>query len=180
MKIAVIGWGSLVWAPDSLKLRGEWQSNGPTLPVEFARTSKNGRLTLVLTPGARPVPTLWARLDCATVEDAREALRLREGTSAPWIGSWPGPAPRHALGTAEISAWAEAQGLDAVVWTALRPRFRSQDDLAPSEAEAIAYMRSLDDAAGPLAREYVERAPAQVETAYRRAFEQELGWRQRS
>jgi len=60
MKIAYIGWGSLIWKQGSLKLRGTWQSDGPYLPVEFARVSQDGRLTLVLCRGVSPVQTLWA------------------------------------------------------------------------------------------------------------------------
>jgi len=60
MKIAYIGWGSLIWKQGSLKLRGIWQSDGPYLPVEFARVSQDGRLTLVLCRGVSSVQTLWA------------------------------------------------------------------------------------------------------------------------
>ena len=57
MKIACIGWGSLVWSPGVLRCKGEWQLDGPFLPLEFARTSKDGRLTLVLSK--RGLTALW-------------------------------------------------------------------------------------------------------------------------
>ena len=46
MKIAVLGWGSLIWDPKELDANNEWNNDGPFLPIEFARISNNGRLTL--------------------------------------------------------------------------------------------------------------------------------------
>jgi hypothetical protein len=52
MKIAVIGWGSLIWCPGSLRIQTAWHNDGPSLPIEFARILKDGRLTLVIRPGS--------------------------------------------------------------------------------------------------------------------------------
>ena len=62
MKIAILGWGSLIWLPKDLKFdtNSGWKENGPVLPIEFARISKDGRLTLVITPNGTEVPTLYA------------------------------------------------------------------------------------------------------------------------
>lgn len=159
-----------------LRLAGEWQPDGPALPLEFARTSKDGRLTLVLTPGAPLVPTLWVMLDYATSNGAQAALSGRENCPVYSIGLWPGPAPRHAVGADLIAAWAEEKRLDAVVWTALRPKFRGQN-MAPESAEAaIAYLQGLGPEASAAAREYVTTAPACVRTPFRAAFEEHLGW----
>ena len=46
MKIAILGWASLVWNPQQLPHKGDWKSGGPRLPIEFSRVSKDGRLTL--------------------------------------------------------------------------------------------------------------------------------------
>lgn len=161
-----------------LRLAGEWQADGPSLPVEFARTSKDGRLTLVLTQDAPLVPTMWVMLDYATSSGAQAALSGRENCPVYSIGLWPGPAPRHAVGSDIIAAWAQVKDLDAVVWTALRPKFQGQN-MAPESADAaVAYLQGLGPEASAAAREYVSTAPACVRTPFRAAFEAQLGWRQ--
>jgi hypothetical protein len=81
------------------------------------------------------------------------------------------------VGSGAIATWAAARGIEAVVWTALQPKFNKVPGQVPESADAaIAYLRQLDAKSQARAREYVERAPAQVKTAFRRAFEQELGW----
>jgi hypothetical protein len=49
--IAVIGWGSLIWCPGILRTKSRWHSDGPALPIEFARISGDNRLSLVIHPG---------------------------------------------------------------------------------------------------------------------------------
>jgi hypothetical protein len=177
-RVACIGWGSLVWNPGELRCVGDWQPDGPALPVEFARTSQDGRLTLVLTDGTTTVPTLWVELDYASVQAARDALRVRERTASRFVGLWPGPVPAHSVGAEAIASWALDRMLDAVVWTALPPKFQGQDGQSPGSADAaVEYLRSLNGEALAKAREYVERAPVQIQTPYRRAFDAQLGWR---
>jgi hypothetical protein len=63
MLIACLGWGSLVWDPRELPVRGTWLTNGPFLPIEFARESSDGRITLVLVPDTIAVAqSLWASM----------------------------------------------------------------------------------------------------------------------
>ncbi len=80
MKIAVIGWGSIVWDPGELATGSRWHSDGPELPVEFARKSRDGRLTLVIHESSSDQRTYWALSALDTVEAARESLRQREGS----------------------------------------------------------------------------------------------------
>ena len=78
MKIACLGWGSLVWDPRSLHVRSYWFADGPLLPIEFARESKDGRVTLVITPSSPPVRSLWALSSLDSVDAAKADLVLRE------------------------------------------------------------------------------------------------------
>ena len=177
MKIACLGWGSIVWHPGVLRGLGGWRADGPELPIEFARTAQDGRLTLVLTPGAGPVRSLWTELDYTKPLHAREALAGREGCVLSAVGLWPGKQPDHTLSADLIAAWAQERGFDAVVWTALKPKFNKIDGLEPPSVEAaVAYLKQLDAPRQAKAREYVVRAPTQVTTPFRRAFEQQLGW----
>jgi hypothetical protein len=41
MKIAILGWGSLLWDPADLQLATPFEPGGPSLPIEFCRVSKN-------------------------------------------------------------------------------------------------------------------------------------------
>ena len=77
MKIAILGWGSLIWLPKDLKFdtNSGWKENGPVLPIEFARISKDGRLTLVITPNGTEVPTLYAVMSRRGERNKEEKLR---------------------------------------------------------------------------------------------------------
>jgi len=81
MRILCLGWGSLIWNPESLPIKDEWKTDGPALPIEFARQSRDGRLTLVVAQGSWNVEVLWAELDVQTIEDAKSSLAKREGIS---------------------------------------------------------------------------------------------------
>lgn len=178
MRIACLGWGSLIWDLNGLPIAGEsdgWYSDGPYLPVEFARQSSRNRLTLVLLPEGKPVQTLWAEMIPTELAIAREALRCREGASnRNAIGVW--PTRDVYLHSEAIGAWAQSKSFDAVVWTALTPKFDGEE-ATPTEDQVLNYLRVLkrNGSAGE-AEIYVRRAPAQVRTPYRDAIERELGW----
>ena len=59
MKIAIIGWGYLIWDRRGLDVLPEWQPDGPLLPLEFARFADPPRIVPVLVAGAPPQPTFW-------------------------------------------------------------------------------------------------------------------------
>lgn len=89
MRIAYLGWGSLIWDQRSLRTQGEWRVDGPQIPIEFARISADGRLTLVICPECpevNEVRTLWAVADHKDLKEAMENLREREDTSPERIG----------------------------------------------------------------------------------------------
>lgn len=173
-KIACIGWGSLIWNPGDLILDGDWQPDGPALPIEFVRQSSRNRLTLVISEGAPPTTALWANLRTTSLPEAMDMLRTREGfPTNRWIGRWPSAEVRQVSST--IEQWANEKNLQGVVWTAAPPKWNGINGAAPTLEEAIGWLRSLGDDAKD-AREYVVRAPKTVRTPFRATFEKELGW----
>ena len=177
MKIACLGWGSLIWDPRELPIRGGWFEDGPFINVEFARQSNDGRITLVLTEKGTVVRSLWALMDCDSVEIAREALRLREGVpkaKPELIGTLNrGEKPPVYLPTG--SDWLANQGLDAAIWTALPPKFDNVDQF-PSRAQVVSYLEGLRGPSRDHAERYIRKTPIQVDTNYRREIAAKLGW----
>lgn len=177
MRIACLGWGSLIWDPRGLRIvQGEptWHADGPWLPVEFARQSQRDRMTLVLTPGVPEVQVLWAWMIDSDIEAARSSLAAREGSNA--IAIW--PSSRNWPFSDVVAAWARRKGIEAVVWTAIGTRFNGKDGIVPTCEQVMAYLQDLvarQQAAN--AEEYIRRAPAQVRTPYRERIENDLGWR---
>ena len=174
--IACLGWGSLIWNPGDLPIRRCWFEDGPLIPLEFARESQNRRITLVVEPAARPVRSLWALMDGEDLTEMRECLRVREGRTKPeYIESW-------SCGEASpccipgLGEWALARKLDAVIWTALPPRFKKMDGKIPEETDVVSCLRELRGAIRDEAERYIRQAPRQIDTAYRRRIEAEFGW----
>lgn len=63
-KIAILGWGSLLWDLDGdfSKWVEPWEFDGPTIPIEFSRISgtREGALTLVIDQKKGvPTPVAW-------------------------------------------------------------------------------------------------------------------------
>lgn len=170
MKIACLGWGSLVWDPRELPLRSQWFEDGPLIRVEFVRQSgqEHGRITLVIQPTADVITSLWAEMDCDDPDAAKELLRLREGRPhRGHIGLWHGGSPEPGS-LPGLSEWAAARDVEAVIWTDLPPKFAGEDLRIPSLQEVVAYLQELPAEPRAAAIEYIQRAPTQVDTAYRR------------
>lgn len=178
--IACIGWGSLIWDTRNLDVDGNWRADGPALPVEFARQSSDGRITLVLVGGFAPVPTLWSGFNNGDLATARDSLRQREGVprsrAGDLIAHWHRGENPVAEPDATISAWAAGKNLEAAVWTGFPPKFGGIDGRVPTENEVVEYLRALQGETRAAAEQYVRRAPRQIATVYRRAIERVLGW----
>jgi len=179
MQIACLGWGSLVWDPRSLPIGSVWLCDGPLLPVEFARQSSDGRITIVIASVPDRVQALWSLLALTDLDRATRALARREEireASERKIGYW---APERNSGHREadvIGEWASRKGLDAVVWTALEPGFLGQRGSLPTEDEIVNYLRNMPSQCRPASEEYIRNAPAQIDTRYRTRIAKELGW----
>ena len=69
----------------------------------------------------------------------------------------------------------EEKGIEAIIWTGLPPS-ASQEGRVPAVDEAIAYLDGLSGETRSHARDYICRVPAQLDTPYRRAIKEVLGW----
>ncbi len=180
MRIACLGWGSLVWRPEELRIQKLWFQDGPLLPIEFVRQSKDGRLTLVINETSMVVKTLWALMDTADLDEAKTSLQIREGIKRENMTKNIG-----VLNVTEnydnemvnnIKQWAENLKIDAVIWTALGAKFKGVDKRAPTIDEAVEYLRTLPVKERQNAEEYIRRTPTQIDTLFRQRFEKEFNW----
>jgi hypothetical protein len=184
MKIAFLGWGSLIRDPQDLRIKGKWQNDGPFLPIEFMRLSSGGRITLVIYPTAEEVQTLWVYADFEDLDDAIENLRAREVTLTERIGFATIPdCTSRCWGDLEILErileWGKKKGLDAVVWTGLREnseKFKENTGMEMNEDNIIKYLKSLKGENLEKAREYIQKTPDQINTKLRQRIHKELSW----
>lgn len=174
-RIAVLGWGSLIWDPRELPIQREWFKDGPLVQVEFARQSKDNRITLVLEENALPVRSLWAIMNCTELEDAKEALWKREGCKSEDIHTWSKGQPLPNL-IHDLEAWTASCGVEAVIWTGLPSKFKGKDRCKPTIKQVLEHLNSLPCAERDCAEDYVRNAPRQIDTAYRRKIEASFGW----
>jgi hypothetical protein len=186
MLIGCLGWGSLVWNPRELPIRSPWFVDGPFLPIEFARLSSDERITLVLVKDRPLVRSLWAVLNSRNLDEAREALRKREGIPSKnantHIGVWEASkqVPTDDIRN-RIDTWAKPVKLDAVIWTDLPAKFKNlegkvQDGLVPTAEQVVLHLSGLKGAERNSAENYIRLTPRQIDTVYRRHIEAELGW----
>jgi hypothetical protein len=181
VKIVILAWGSLVWDPRDLKTVATFKPNGPLLPVEFCRISKDRRLTLAIDEDFGAVCTAYTAPSAFDdLDQAIENLRLREETHARDVGyvepasdrESESAAQRHPQAVATIAAWTASSGYDAAIWTALKSNFDEwgKGGEAFSVTAAIRYLEALeveDAAKFETALSYIRKAPAEVETPVR-------------
>lgn len=186
MKIAILGWGSLLWQPKDLQFDKEtgWSANGPFLPIEFARISKDGRLTLVITKNATEVQTYFAISSHETSEEAVLNLAVREGSGREQIGSYDKSEKtfsKKVFFNKNILDWINNTDIDAVIWTNLGEKWESTNENGEKikivSDDRIDYLKNLKGNKSALAEEYIRRTPTQIQTQYRTLIEKELNWK---
>tara|TARA_B100001175_G_C19414392_1_gene592835 strand:+ start:496 stop:1077 length:582 start_codon:yes stop_codon:yes gene_type:complete len=185
-KIAVIGFGSLLWDLDDLapKVSGEWKMyEGPILPLEFSLVSRKRHyaLALVIDYGdGAPCPTcvidsVRSEIGAAIVDLAnRERM---EPTNIGFVDRNTGASHSHREETRNTFwNWIEDSTYDGAVWTDGERNFEALTGRAFSLKTAQDHLRSLQGISLEEARRYIRNAPARVETPLRQALEGAPWW----
>ena len=188
--IVVLAWGSLCWDPDDLPIVMEdpehpeaaWHAGGPELPIEFSRVAVDCRLIPVLDPeNGVPVPTMYASSRRNDLDAAIVDLMKREGSSNPKrIGFVDVKEDRHRCKlypkmAAPVKEWLKKQGVDCAIWAELPSNFEAHSGRKFSVDNALRYLGELPKAMVEQAKEYVDRAPACIDTPLRQKLSAE-GW----
>lgn len=180
MKIAVLGWGSLIWDMERefSVVYSEWLSDGPILPIEFARVSSKYPLTLVILEGSKNVRTLWNIVSANSLNVAIQSLSSREGlpstknisfidclnnTSSTTINS------SH---ESILKQWCIEQKCDALIWTGLTSNFTKKTSKVLNIENVLYYLNNLTLDRKFLAKEYIFSAPSQIQTGFRKQIEE--------
>ena len=185
-KIAVIGFGSLLWDLDDLapKVSGEWKMyEGPILPLEFSLVSRKRHYALALVidyEDGAPCPTcvidsVRSEIGAAIVDLAnRERM---EPTNIGFVDRNTGASHSHREETRNTFwNWIEDSTYDGAVWTDGERNFEALTGRAFSLKTAQDHLRSLQGISLEEARRYIRNAPARVETPLRRALEGAPWW----
>ena len=188
MTIAILSWGSLIWDPKELnynKYLG-WVYDGPVLPIEFARISKDGRLTLVITENGTPNKTFYTFANQKqSFEETIENLRIREGKcNRKNIGYYKAETDEfHSEDFKyknEIRNWSKEKKIKNIIWTDLPEKWNYENDnnetISINPNERIDYLKSLVSDKKERAEEYIKKTPFQIKTKYRSIIEQKLNW----
>ncbi len=183
-KIAIIGWGSLIWDLEILTPHtvGGWQmAGGPKLPMEFSRVSPKRKLGLAvcLDPVVGvPCQTHVIRSTRGDVHAAVEDLRARERAPEGLIGAYHADFQHGRMPevVALVQAWCAAKGWDGAVWTDLEPNFSAHTGREFSAAAGIFYLKTLSGESLEEAYNYIQNAPAQTATPLRAALAADNWW----
>jgi len=180
MKIAILGWGSLLWDPKDLQCATQFELTGPSLPIEFCRISKDHRLTLIIDEDFGTLCQTYAATSAfTTLEEAMENLRLREGMfSVADVGFVElhsqersrAAVKRHPHVVESIADWALHAGYEAVIWTALDSHFEDRTTEPFSVSAAMRYLEALEKGDTDVfarALTYIRRAPDATQTPVR-------------
>jgi hypothetical protein len=153
------------------------------LPIEFSRISgwrKAPYLSLVVDPRDGVLTQIRFALSIRSVlNETIEDVRRREGTNRDKIGFVDlrsgGSHSRLSTIVATLTTWARDQGLHAVVWTDLEPNFLDILERPFTPQEGLAFLSSRTGDSLKTAREYLLKAPPEVDTPVRR-LARESGW----
>jgi hypothetical protein len=180
-RIAILGWGSLLWDESQKEFdeqHDDWSFDGPVLKLEFSRKSTSwlNALTLVIDPiHGHECQVAYALSKRTSFKDAIADLCAREKTTEKNIGCLSVGSSllgRDANSIDAIALWARDRSIDVVLWTDLPGSF---DDVAKQEFinVAVNHLQELPPNAKAMAAQYVWRAPDLVLTPLRNALQAE-------
>ena len=96
------------------------------------------------------------------LDKAKEYLATRERTPPENIHHWPKEDDDPET-IPDLRSWASNRDIDRVIWTGLPPEFCGLKGIAPTEEQAIAYLRKLsEDGKANEAKKYIRSAPPQI------------------
>ncbi|WP_318350814.1 hypothetical protein [Aquipluma nitroreducens] len=190
MKIAILGWGSLIWDSRNLEIdktigQNGWYPDGPMLPIEFFRISSDGRLTLVIDPDAEKLQTLYSISQIEKLDHAILNLAVREGCGRNKIGCYSKDLkellPYDFQFGQSIKSWIDdKQNIDAVIWTNLSVKLSYKNgggiEVNVDKNKLTTYLKKISSNKQAMAEEYIRKAPISIFTPIRSAIEKELGW----
>lgn len=185
-RIAIIGWGSLLWDLDDLEphVAGGWDLDaGPLLPIEFALVSRkrNRALAAVIdhAVGERCTASVIVSRK-SELADARGDLARRERCDEASIGALHrgnGFAhARHPETLVLVEQWLHTTRYDGAVWTDTETNFEGITGEPFSVDTAVRYLSRLGIDSLREAKRYIENAPAAVSTPLRRRLRGETWW----
>lgn len=177
MNIEIISWGSLVSDPRTLKVFG-WNNDGPVIPIEFTRVSRDGRLTPVINENVGGlVQTYHAHSRFNNLRQAIDNFIEREnieenriGIIEPSINRISECCRRHNSTTQIILNWGRQTEYDAILYCALGTRFKDVLDLDYTVENALSYLEELDQTTKLNAIRYLLNIPEQTLTPFMREF----------
>lgn len=185
MRIAILSFGSLVKNSKGLSI-GKWVHNGPLLPVEFSRISRNKRLTLVINERQGVLNKAWysiSKLDNLdnVIAEVQKREKIEDGYLKT-IGfidiqnkniNW--HSLEHRTETCKaILAWAEKNKFDAVVWVDLNVRFKDAIGVPYTPYNALNYIKTLTGNDRKRAIYYINSIPPQIKTNFRTLYNEYL------
>ena len=186
-RIALLGWGSLLWDEDRNKdvdtHHNVWKCDGPTLMLEFSRISisRECALTLVIDPHhGSPVTVAWSISSRKTIEEVVGDLRKREGENIGMlvISGEALDVDNKSIDKESFDSirdWAVKRELGGVVWTNLGSNFLKKKGRPFSIEAACDHLKSLESKQSAKAIEYIKRAPCFVQTQLRTAIDSQSG-----
>ncbi len=181
MRIAIVGYGSLIWDLENLSpfVKGDWQiGTGPAMPVEFSRISPKRKKALVLVIDN----TLDHLCQTCVIESTRNNIELaiadlaaRERCKPDMIG-YVSSCGKSLHLQASAASWLAKSGFDAVLWTSLPGNFQIEQSKAFNHKNGLDYLKTLSG--DPLAEawRYIEYAPEVTNTPFRNFLSSDPYW----